>query len=108
MGAGCGERGWEEGARYPAAQEAGRAGQRLPVLLRMRPKPCRRASSPGAEGGGEPACRVGGAPRQARVWWGGFSEEIVSPLELSFPYPQLECQGGGGEAPLGGETEGLE
>ena len=40
--------------------------------------------------------------------WGGHGGEIVSPLELSFPHPQLECQGGGGEAPLGGETEGLE
>lgn len=108
MGAGRGERGWEEGAWYPAAQEAGRAGQRLLVLLRMRPRPCRRASSPGAEGGGEPACRMGGAPRQARVLGGGLGGEIVSPLELSFPHPQLECQGGGGEAPLGGETEPLE
>lgn len=39
---------------------------------------------------------------------GGLGGEIVSPLELSFPHPQLECQGGGGEALLGGETEGLE
>lgn len=48
----------------------------------------------------------GRCPQKSTCVGGGPCGEIVSPLDLPFPYPPWECLGGGGEAPLGGGREG--
>lgn len=55
------------------------------MLLRMRPRPCRRAPSRGAEGAGEPACGVEGAPGEARVCSEGPVERSYHPSSSPSP-----------------------